>query len=179
METLSKSIEQIRLDLAEVRVRLNDLISKNNGWKDRLSHIEGLLICGLISLHSSKEEVIKWEIARDDKQFGAHYVFRPRGIGLDVCPCCFVCGSKKRAEGSNDYLNNIAAFVRSEEEGMEICQEFFGGRARLDYRIQEPNWTQVKVGACDKHLANLRLLENKTSQYGIIRAVDVREAIEL
>jgi len=50
--------------------------------------------------------------------------------------------------------NNLSAFVETKEEGERAVAMFTQG-AKLDYRPQEPNWIQVKVGACDTHLENL------------------------
>lgn len=83
--------------------------------------------------------------------------FRSRGIGLDLCPC-FVCGTKYRDE-ENQYIynHNIAAYVQCKAAGERVVAMFPQG-ARLDYREYEPDYVQVKVGACDKHLANLKVL---------------------
>ncbi len=47
-------------------------------------------------------------------------------------------------------MANIAAFVTSKEEGEEVVR-WFGDGAYLDFRPSEPNWIQVKIGACEKH----------------------------
>ena len=85
--------------------------------------------------------------------------FRSRGIGLDRCRC-FVCGDDRRGEatcGNPFVVHNIAAYVNDKGAGERVV-EMFGGGARLDYREHEPNYVQVKVGACDLHLPNLQCL---------------------
>lgn len=108
--------------------------------------------------------------------FGEDY-FRSRGIGLDSCTC-FVCGVTTR-DKLHDYamLNNIAAFVQCKAAGERVVQLFKQG-ARLDYREYEPDWVQVKVGACDRHLPNLKYLEELCVD-GKISAKKVVEAIAL
>lgn len=92
-----------------------------------------------------------------------------------MCPGCFVCGTKLRAEGANNYMNNISAFVSSKAEGEEVVSWFKQG-ARLDFRPHEPEWIQVKIGACDTHVPNLERLEKKTAIHGVLRKYDVEEA---
>jgi hypothetical protein len=174
---LSQLIENVRTELTQARGHLYDIEFGYPGWKERVEHVTGLLTCGLVSLHVSRQEIIKFEIAKDDKERGRSLKFNPRGIRLDKCPCCFVCGAKKRAEGANDYLNNIAAFVVSKEEGEEIINWFEQG-ARLDFREWEPDWIQVKVGACNNHYQNLNALYKTTSEYGLLREIDIRESKE-
>ncbi len=94
-------------------------------------------------------------------------IFIVRGIGLDF--------------GGKDYVcrANIAAFVESKEAGERVVEMFRrntnctekakknmycfvdgGDPAWLDYRYFEPNWIQVKVGACDEHKKCLENLYN-------------------
>jgi hypothetical protein len=79
------------------------------------------------------------------------YRARPRAIGLDWTPGCFCCG------GERGLHYNISFFVPSRETG-EVVASLFASGAFLDYRDFEPNWIQVKVGACDDHLPNLEHL---------------------
>ena len=95
--------------------------------------------------------------------------FSVRGIGTDKTPGCFCCGGKKR------YHNNIAAFVKSKQAGERIVKLFGEYGAWLDYREFEPDWIQVKIGACDKHLPNLEKLAELTSD-GIITLDKVEKA---
>jgi len=108
---------------------------------------------------------------RADKQpdCGGEF-FRSRGIGLDITPGCFVCGGDKR------LLNNIAAFVQCKEAGVRVVNMFQQG-ARLDYRDFEPDRVQVKVGACNAHLPNLRRLDELTRD-GVITSVHISEAVD-
>jgi len=171
---LSMLVNDVRDDLTRARGRLGDLIRGYPNWKERLDHVEGLLTCGIVALHASNQEIIKFEIERDDREFGKSLVFRPRGIGTDICPGCFVCGDTPSTTG---YLSNIAAFVESKEEGEEIVSWFTHG-ARLDYRDHEPAWIQVKIGACAAHLPNLEWLANATSWHGRIRKKHIEDAVQ-
>lgn len=75
-----------------------------------------------------------------------------RGIGLDNCTC-FVCG------GSDELRENISGYVSGRMAGERVVKMFGGPeRAWLDFRTYEPEYVQVKVGACEKHAENLRLL---------------------
>jgi hypothetical protein len=80
--------------------------------------------------------------------------FLPRGIGLNALPC-YVCGHT-----ASNVQPDMAAHVSSQQDGTDILDMFLELRccAWLDYRPSEPNWIQVKVGACYLHAANLRFL---------------------
>ena len=180
---VSVVIEEIRNDFVKARGKISDVVRAHPGWKDRLEDVSGLLTCGLVALASANREIIETEIRWDEEKHGKSYSFHPRGIGLDVCPGCFVCGKEKRTDDptKSSYLNNISAFVKSKEEGEEICSMFgtlgdINLRPRLDYRPSEPKWIQVKVGACDQHLPNLKHLYSLTSVHGVIRQSMVEEA---
>ena len=82
------------------------------------------------------------------------FPLRSRGIGADTGQC-FVC----EKEG---ILNNIAAFVDSKGVGEVIVQMFKKG-ASLDFRENEPDWTQIKIYACDDHRSNLETLDRLIS----------------
>jgi len=107
----------------------------------------------------------------DKKPEGGGEFFHPRGIGLDTCTC-FVCDLTDR----NTMLNNIAAFVQCKDAGERVV-EMFGHGARMDYRDHEPDRVQVKVGACDKHLPNLKKLFELTER-GTITDEMIRSARE-
>lgn len=179
-ELLSQKIEAIRDKLAEIRSELDD--AARNTFRDHIEPVIGLLTCGLIALHSANGEIINWEIHSIDIARGGSLKFRSRGIGLDVCPGCFICGAEYRNPEAdkmgNGYLCNISGFVESKVDGEEIV-EWFDGRARLDYRPSEPNWIQVKIGACDKHLPNLQKLHDLTAIHNVIRRADIADAREL
>jgi hypothetical protein len=176
---VSVLIEDVRNMLTDARGKLTD-IANGTVWEDRVNDMIGLLSCGISSLHYTKSEIVEFEIKTADKLEGKSLTFRPRGIGLDIVPYCFVCGKKIRSPLTdhigNPYLNNIAAFVASKKEGEEI-EQWFGGAARLDYRQHEPNWVQLKVGSCDEHLHNLEKLYELTGQYGLIRKSIIAEAL--
>jgi hypothetical protein len=84
-------------------------------------------------------------------QEGEH--FWSRGIGSDYTPGCFVCG------GPTGLYNNISAFVQCREAGQRIVTMFPTG-VRMDYRDYEPDRIQVKIGACENHLDNLKILHD-------------------
>ncbi len=84
--------------------------------------------------------------------------FRSRGFGLDFTPGCFICGG---AEGMH---HNISAFVRCREAGERIVSMFASG-AFLDFRKHEPDYVQVKVGACKDHKHRLEELHSLTHEH--------------
>ena len=98
--------------------------------------------------------------ALDKRPDGGGEFFRSRGIGLDMTPGCFVCGGGER------MYSNIAAFVQCKESGERVVAMFRQG-ARLDYREHEPDYVQVKVGACKEHLHCLQNLDELVSN-GVI-----------
>lgn len=85
--------------------------------------------------------------------------FSARGIGMDWTLGCFVCG------GEDGLRTNVSGFVRSKSAGEHVVEMFRRG-ARLDYREREPNWIQVKIGACPVHVGNLELLQRLTVEGG-------------
>jgi hypothetical protein len=128
-----------------------------------------------------------------------------RGLGIDYSKGCFVCGhefvdaqyieaAKKRLEAHKEIdikeieryleelktwqlLDNIAVFVDSKEDGEYIVAEMFDNKgARVDFREQEPEWIQVKIGACPEHLENLKKLNGLTSESGTITKKMVDQA---
>jgi hypothetical protein len=98
----------------------------------------------------------------DKRAKNGNEFFRSRGICLDKC-YCFVCGTNKRSKKGTCFLNNIAAFVQCKEAGERIISMFKQG-TWLDYREYEPDCVQVKIGACDEHLSNLRYLKRLTEE---------------
>lgn len=81
--------------------------------------------------------------------------WKVRGIGNDVTPGCFCC-----LDESERLYQNISAFVQTKEDGAMIVAAI-GQGARLDYREREPNWIQVKVGACTEHFDFLTHLSHQ------------------
>ena len=86
----------------------------------------------------------------------------PRGIGKGWIEC-FICGHQALSDGLGEGSchDELAAFVDSKEDGETVLEMFkrlgLVGVV-LDYRPYEPNWIQVKVGACALHRPNLNLL---------------------
>ena len=122
------------------------------------------------STYSAKERIdllikagalIAAEIDRIQRNLSS-IIFRPRGIGADTGSCfalkCEISG----------MLHNIAAFVDTKEDGEKIVQMFNGHGAYLDYRLSEPEWIQVKVYACPKHLPVLEALKRLTDKANVI-----------
>lgn len=95
-----------------------------------------------------------------------------RGIGTDHTPGCFVCG------GEPGMYSNVSGFVTSKEAGEQIVAWFPRG-ARLDYREHEPNWIQVKVGACAVHLPHLQQLAGSVTSDGTVTEARITAAIML
>jgi hypothetical protein len=58
---LSVMIERTRSDIARVRGQLNDIGSAFPGWKQDMEMVEGLLTCGLVTLHWVMEGMQKQE----------------------------------------------------------------------------------------------------------------------
>jgi len=81
------------------------------------------------------------------------YRASPRGIGKNWGLGCYVCC----ADDDTILYNDCAFFVPSRETG-EAIEQMISIGAWLDYRETEPNWIQVKIGACDAHLSNLQKL---------------------
>lgn len=63
---LSELIANIRSQIVQARGQLNDISMGFTGWRERLQDVEGLLTCGLIALHHTREEMLKHE-----KEFGS------------------------------------------------------------------------------------------------------------
>ena len=86
--------------------------------------------------------------------------YHPRGLGVNWHPC-YICNQGGRTSVQTD----MAAFVDNKEAGERIIAMYdrLGLHAVLDYRPTEPNWVQVKVGACKKHTSNLKKLSELCS----------------
>lgn len=98
---------------------------------------------------------------RPDKSPPVGEFFSSRGIGMDSTPGCFLCG------GPDSLRSNISGYVRCKASGERVV-EMLGRGTRLDYREFEPDYVQVKIGACKKHIGNLERLHELTSKDGII-----------
>ena len=110
----------------------------------------------------------------DTRPEGGGEFFSPRGIGLDDCTC-FICGAHDRDGQGHTLLSNIAAFVKCKAAGERVVEMFQQG-ARLDYRDFEPDYVQVKVGACNTHLLNLEKLLELTRD-GVITTEKIASAM--
>ncbi len=119
---------------------------------------------------------------RQDKQpDGGGEFFGARGIGMDKTPGCFVCGGKRTLEPGRKYKmslhTNIAGFAQCKDAGVRIVEMFKGKGCWMDYRDFEPDYIQVKIGACKEHLDNLRKLMNLTREAdGIITDAMIKAA---
>ena len=98
--------------------------------------------------------------------------YSPRGLGLGSA-CCFVCGKNDRG-----VQDDMAAFVAGKQGGEEVVEVFrkAGCHAELDYRPYEPDWVQVKVGACKEHKPNLEQLYRLTREKRWIDLPTIEEA---
>ncbi len=166
----SELMEGLRNKLMCVRGEMSDIINAFPVTEIDMKHLCGLLSCGLEVLYRAKKEALEREIKKDDKERGKSLYFSSRGLGSDW-GTCFIC-----EESEKILRTNIAAFVKSKEEG-ETILSWFNGKARLDFRPSEPNWIQMKVCACEKHIHNLEYLSEQTSRYHIIRKKDVEDAV--
>lgn len=143
---LAELVELIRNQLTNARGQIHDIIHAYPGFKDRFDSAEGLLTCGISYLYHVKQEMEQHTIRHEDG-----VKFNPRGIGSDYTPGCFCCG------GDKDLYSNISGFVSSKADGEKVVGMFSTG-VYLDFRDYEPNWIQVKIGACKDHLPNLEHL---------------------
>lgn len=170
-ERVSALLTKARDEMIQTRSLLQGT-RLTHGWRDRIEPVEGLLTCGIVTLYGRIEELREFEIRQDDHKFGESLKFSPRGVGSDTGPGCFVCGDRP-----SGYMANVAAFVKSRDEGSRIV-EWFNDLAWLDFRESEPDWLQVKVCACKDHLPNLHELERRTRAYCVIRKADIVAACE-
>ena len=73
-----------------------------------------------------------------------------RGVGKDMVKKCFVCGCD-----TPNFTHNISGFTSSKEVGEAIVKCFLPDSARVDFRENEPDWIQVKIGTCNEHVNSL------------------------
>lgn len=175
-QPVSATIEHIRNQITAIRGQIGDLL-EGTSWKHELEPVVGLLTCGLITLYSVRRDVTKAEIAKLDAERGPSLQFRPRGVGVDSVPCCFVCGDPSECQAGGALMANVAAFVENKASG-HLIVSWFKDKARLDYRDFEPNWIQVKVGACTAHGEELKKLAEITALHGRIRERDIADIVE-
>lgn len=156
-------IEKIRMQISDARGQLGDVNDeyKANGIED----VQGTLTAALVYLHSIKEDLYKRELAKNNA-----ISYSIRGIGSDNCNC-FICG------GERGLVSNISGYVNSKADGEKVVA-LFNGNAFLDYREREPNYIQVKIGACKKHKVNLTVLSDLLCERGMIFADLIERAKE-
>lgn len=171
----SACIEDLRTTIMKACGQLDDIMF-GKGWEDRVKHVEGLLTCGLVVLHVAMKEIYEFELKQLEHELGSSFSFGSRGIGLDLTPGCFCCGSTKRNASSNDVLHNIAAHIDKNDETAVLVM--FPRGARMGYYHGDPMSPQIKIGACDKHLPNLQHLHDRTYYYRRIREADVKAAMD-
>jgi hypothetical protein len=75
-------------------------------------------------------------------------------------------------------IDNISAFIDSEADGC-VIRGWFGDRAWIDYRPDEPNWIQMKFGTCKAHIKSLNYLHSISAWYGVLREKDVQDSKNL
>lgn len=109
-----------------------------------------------------------------DRDRGPSLSFQSQCIGTEARLSCFICGARLRTPEGPSALYNLAAFVKSKDDGEIICN-WFGNMVRLDYRFHKPNRIQVKVGACALHLPLLGRLHQVTSRHGVIQQQDIMD----
>ncbi len=170
----SQKLEVVRSELAEIRRLLwyirNDASLPYPAIDTDC--VEGLITCGINYLHGTMEETMKIEIRRDDKTFGPSLPFSSRGTGTEWGIPCLVCGKDP------EHGTNLSAYVDSKEDG-ETIVKWFNGLAKLDFRPSEPNYVQVKLGACDAHVDALKKINKLTGAHRRIREVDAKSILPL
>ncbi len=172
---LSKLIALARTQLSDSRRFLQEAVFEHGVFGDQLECVKGLLTCGISTLYGIMQEVAKFEIKCIDEKRGPHIKFMPRGIGLDANLACFVCQATQRGpQAVNDYLHNIAAFLNTPEDGKTVSG-WFDGLGCTDLR-RAPERVQFKVGTCSLHKPSLEFLYKVTSEYGVLRQLDIKEA---
>ena len=142
-QLLSEKLNDIHMELGKIRNTVGDIAN--------MDYIEGLLTAGLLCVYTEMTSQIDVEI----KKKGGIRV-KSRGIGLDRIDKCFSCGS----DTSGGFTPNISMFVDNKADGEKIISMFSDHSARLDYRPTEPDWIQVKVGACKECVDDLHLLDD-------------------
>ena len=108
--------------------------------------------------------------AKDEQPESGGEFFNSRGIGVDFDLPCFVCGGEKKTRA------NISGSACCKAAGERIVK-MFRGLAKLDYRPSEPDYVQVKVGACKHHEEELNRLDKTLGTEGIVTAAGIKLAI--
>ena len=73
-------------------------------------------------------------------------------------------------------MTNVSWFVLSREAGERVVKVMFNNQAFFDYRKYEPEWLQVKAGACPEHELSLEKLNDDTIKSGTITKEMVDQA---
>lgn len=67
-QPLPDLIEKLRGDIVKVRGQLHDIGFRYSGWGEHLEHVQGLLTCGLVALHSVREDMKKADEANGKRK---------------------------------------------------------------------------------------------------------------
>jgi len=107
------------------------------------------------------------------------FSYSPRGIGANWIPCG-VCGE---GGGVGPCQPDMAAFVKGLEGGICVVGLLDSAGLHpdgfvLDYRPSEPDWVQVKIGACEKHISFLQSLCKATAEKRRITPNIIKECLE-
>lgn len=108
---------------------------------------------GVFSLHFGQQEILVNDPAAAAKVkeiTKRRVVVASRGVGGGQ-GTCLVCGQHTMG-------GELSMFVYDKEEG-ELAVEIIGQGAWLDFRPHEPNWVQIKVNCCPKHIKSLELFD--------------------
>lgn len=156
-------INTVRSELGNCRSSLQDIIRDNPCCAPRIEYAPHAATCLISALYSRQIEAEEEAYKLAPTQ-GIYY--SSRGIGSDSDLTCFICGVDHRFRGGEGYicLPNISGFVKTKEDGEAIVEMFGLKAAWLDYRPATPKRIQVKIGACNEHFDNLRLLERMISR---------------
>lgn len=127
---ISTQIEQIRNELTDLRSRVNRFV-REKPYCEQLKAVDGMITGLIVYLHYQKDEIAKIEVLCNDHERGKSLRFASRGVGTEGGIGCFITGS--------DYQSaNLAAFVKSKEEGEQIVQWFGqGAYFRLSFERAE------------------------------------------
>lgn len=176
---LSKKIEGFRHRLSELRGDFEDAL-RDHPMNEQLRNLPGTMTTLLVAMYSGMEDATKLEIRWKEHTHGEFVKMQPRPIGTDTCPCCVFCGDGK--DSPSMYRRNISLFVHSKADGEKVVDWFkaddYNG-AWLDFREYEPNYLQVKMGACSDHYQKLVQLSQIIEENGdVLHIQDVRDLLK-
>ncbi len=148
---LIKDLNMFKTDMSMMYQRINLILKKYKEYANPIKGLDGFFETGLISLQKSIEFIENSNYLHNNG-----IVFRSRGIGLDYCPGCIFC---KNGSNKSRLMKNISGFVECKEDGEQIIKWVKDDKGIiLDFRENEPDWIQVKIGSCDKHENKLKKL---------------------